>query len=112
GGVRKELLLEPALSRPGHVEPAGSYAQLLILRGCGRLVKHPSQPNQSSIFLSAVYNGTLMNAIAVIPARLASTRLPRKMLREIGGIPLVGVVYQSVRSSELLAEVIIATDSE
>jgi 3-deoxy-manno-octulosonate cytidylyltransferase (CMP-KDO synthetase) len=53
-----------------------------------------------------------MKAIAVIPARLASTRLPRKMLREIGGIPLVGVVYQAVRSSELLAEVIIATDSE
>jgi 3-deoxy-manno-octulosonate cytidylyltransferase (CMP-KDO synthetase) len=53
-----------------------------------------------------------MNAIAVIPARLASTRLPRKMLREIAGQPLVGVVYQAVRSSPLLADVIIATDSD
>src|ERR1700752_3412120 len=53
-----------------------------------------------------------MKAIAVIPARLASTRLPRKMLREIGGKPLIGVVYEAVRSSPLLAEVIIATDSE
>lgn len=53
-----------------------------------------------------------MKAIAVIPARLASTRLPRKMLREIGGKPLVGVVYEAVRSSPLLAEVIIATDSD
>jgi len=53
-----------------------------------------------------------MKAIAVIPARLASTRLPRKMLREIAGQPLIGVVYQAVRSSPLLAEVIIATDSE
>lgn len=53
-----------------------------------------------------------MKAIAVIPARLASTRLPRKMLREIGGKPLVGVVYEAVRSSPLLAEVIVATDSE
>jgi 3-deoxy-manno-octulosonate cytidylyltransferase (CMP-KDO synthetase) len=53
-----------------------------------------------------------MKAIAVIPARLASTRLPRKMLREIGGKPLIGVVYEAVRSSPLLHDVIIATDSE
>lgn len=53
-----------------------------------------------------------MKAIAVIPARLASTRLPRKMLREIGGKPLIGVVYEAVRSSPVLADVIIATDSE
>lgn len=53
-----------------------------------------------------------MKAIAVIPARLASTRLPRKMLREIGGKPLIGVVYEAVRSSPLLAKVLIATDSD
>ena len=53
-----------------------------------------------------------MRAIAVIPARLASTRLPRKMLREIAGKPLIGVVYEAVRSSSLLADVIVATDSE
>jgi len=53
-----------------------------------------------------------MKAIAVIPARLGSTRLPRKMLREIAGKQLIGVVYEAVRSSPLLAEVIIATDSE
>jgi 3-deoxy-manno-octulosonate cytidylyltransferase (CMP-KDO synthetase) len=34
------------------------------------------------------------------------------MLREIAGKPLVGVVYEAVRSSPLLAEVRIATDSE
>jgi len=53
-----------------------------------------------------------MRAIAVIPARLASTRLPRKMLREIAGKPLIGVVYEAVRSSPLLADVIVATDSD
>jgi 3-deoxy-manno-octulosonate cytidylyltransferase (CMP-KDO synthetase) len=53
-----------------------------------------------------------MKAIAVIPARLASTRLPRKMLREIAGKPLIGVVYEAVRSSRDLADVIIGTDSE
>lgn len=53
-----------------------------------------------------------MKAIAVIPARLASTRLPRKVLREICGRPLVGHVYDAVRRSPLLSDVIIATDTE
>src|SRR5579864_2487166 len=53
-----------------------------------------------------------MKAIAIIPARLASTRLPRKMLRKIAGKPLIGVVYEAVRSSPLLEKVLIATDSE
>jgi 3-deoxy-manno-octulosonate cytidylyltransferase (CMP-KDO synthetase) len=52
-----------------------------------------------------------MRTIAVIPARLASTRLPRKMLREIAGKPLIGWVYEAVRSSSLLVDVIVATDS-
>ncbi len=53
-----------------------------------------------------------MKTVAVIPARLASTRMPRKMLREIGGKPLVGWTYEAVRRSPLLADVIIATDSQ
>jgi 3-deoxy-manno-octulosonate cytidylyltransferase (CMP-KDO synthetase) len=52
-----------------------------------------------------------MKAIAVIPARIASTRLPRKMLRQIDGKPLIGLVYEAVRSSPLLADAIVATDS-
>jgi 3-deoxy-manno-octulosonate cytidylyltransferase (CMP-KDO synthetase) len=53
-----------------------------------------------------------MKSIAIIPARLASTRLPRKMLREIAGKALIGWVYEAVRSSALLSDVIVATDSE
>jgi len=53
-----------------------------------------------------------MKAIAVIPARLASTRLPRKMLRQIAGQILLARVYEGVRSSPLLDDVIVATDSE
>jgi 3-deoxy-manno-octulosonate cytidylyltransferase (CMP-KDO synthetase) len=53
-----------------------------------------------------------MKTIAVIPARLHSTRLARKMLRDIAGEPLIGRVYKAVQSSPLLAEVIVATDSD
>lgn len=53
-----------------------------------------------------------MKVVAVIPARLASTRLPRKMLREIAGVPLLARVYRGVQRSSLLAKVIVATDSQ
>ena len=50
-------------------------------------------------------------AVAIIPARLGSTRLARKVLREIAGKPMVGHVYESAKKCSLLREVIIATDS-
>ena len=53
-----------------------------------------------------------MKAVAVIPARLASARMERKALREIMGLPLVVRVYQAVRLSPLLEDVIVATDSD
>ena len=53
-----------------------------------------------------------MNVVAVIPARLASTRLPRKMLREIAGEPLLAWVYQGVKRCASLADVVVATDSD
>ncbi|HZD49198.1 MAG TPA: 3-deoxy-manno-octulosonate cytidylyltransferase [Silvibacterium sp.] len=50
--------------------------------------------------------------LGVIPARLGSTRLPRKVLREIGGYPMIGWVYRAARSCSLLDQVLIATDSD
>src|SRR5579875_1928290 len=50
--------------------------------------------------------------LAVIPARLASTRLPRKVLREIAGEPMLAWVYRAARACPLLDQVLIATDSE
>ena len=53
-----------------------------------------------------------MKAIAIIPARLASTRLPRKVLREINGRPMLAHVYEATRACSQLQDVIVATDSE
>ncbi|MBZ5656757.1 MAG: 3-deoxy-manno-octulosonate cytidylyltransferase [Acidobacteriia bacterium] len=53
-----------------------------------------------------------MIVVGVIPARLASTRLPRKMLREIAGEPLLARVYQGVRRCATLDEIVVATDSD
>lgn len=53
-----------------------------------------------------------MICIAIIPARLASTRLPRKVLREIAGKTMLARVYEAARKSPQLHDVIIATDSD
>lgn len=50
-----------------------------------------------------------MKIAGVIPARLASTRLPRKVLRDIEGKPLIQHVYERTNQSELLDKVYVAT---
>ena len=52
-----------------------------------------------------------MEVIAIIPARLDSTRLPRKVLREIAGWPMLAHVYEATRACSQLQDVIVATDS-
>jgi 3-deoxy-manno-octulosonate cytidylyltransferase (CMP-KDO synthetase) len=48
----------------------------------------------------------------VIPARLASSRLSRKVLRPIAGRPMVEWVWRAAQASGLMDPVVIATDSE
>ncbi|MDA7951546.1 MAG: 3-deoxy-manno-octulosonate cytidylyltransferase [Pirellulaceae bacterium] len=48
----------------------------------------------------------------IIPARLNSTRLPRKLLLNETGKPLLQHTYESARESKLAGEVLIATDSQ
>lgn len=53
-----------------------------------------------------------MNAVAVIPSRIASTRLARKPLREILGKTMIQRVYEAARACRGLSDVIVATDSD
>lgn len=49
--------------------------------------------------------------IVVIPARYASTRLPGKPLRDIGGKPMIQRVYEQAKKSRA-TQVLIATDDQ
>ena len=49
--------------------------------------------------------------LGVIPARLESTRLPGKPLREICGRPMIAWVYENARRSPSLSHLLVATDS-
>ena len=52
-----------------------------------------------------------MPVLVVIPARLGSTRLPRKLLQPLGGVPLIVRVAERVQSFEVADRLVVATDS-
>ena len=52
-----------------------------------------------------------MKTLAVIPARLGATRLPRKPLRLLAGKPVVVRVWERVRAMDVADRCVIATDS-
>jgi 3-deoxy-manno-octulosonate cytidylyltransferase (CMP-KDO synthetase) len=49
--------------------------------------------------------------IAVIPARLASTRLPQKVLRPLAGMPMLGWVCRAALACPQFDQILIAADS-
>src|ERR1039458_8328706 len=53
-----------------------------------------------------------MRTLGVIPARLASTRLPRKVLRQVAGRPLLAWVVDAARACPQLDQVVVAADSD
>jgi len=53
-----------------------------------------------------------VNILGVIPARLQSTRLPRKVLREVAGLPMVVYVFRRAQTCRMLSDLLVATDSE
>jgi 3-deoxy-manno-octulosonate cytidylyltransferase (CMP-KDO synthetase) len=53
-----------------------------------------------------------LNSVVVIPARLASTRLPRKLLLNQTGKPLIQHTYEAAVKAARPADVIVAADCE
>ena len=53
-----------------------------------------------------------MKITGIIPARLGSSRLPEKVLADIGGKSMIQRVYEQTKQAQNLDEVCIVTDSE
>ena len=53
-----------------------------------------------------------MTVSALIPARLNSTRLEKKLIKNLGGIPVIVRTYQNICSTKLFDEVVVVTDSD
>tara|TARA_B100001059_G_scaffold207250_1_gene218602 strand:+ start:1571 stop:2311 length:741 start_codon:yes stop_codon:yes gene_type:complete len=50
-----------------------------------------------------------MNILAIIPARMGSSRFPGKPMAEIHGKPMIGHVYERVKKCNLLTKTVVAT---
>ena len=53
-----------------------------------------------------------MKFIALIPARLAATRFPNKLMQKLGDKTVIATVYAATKNTGLFNEVIVVTDSE
>jgi len=53
-----------------------------------------------------------MNILAIIPARMGSSRFPGKPMAQILGKPMIGHVYENVSKSPLLTMTVVATCDE
>lgn len=53
-----------------------------------------------------------MRCILVIPARLASTRLPEKLLRQVGGKSVLQHTYEAACAATITNEVVLAVDDD
>src|ERR1700742_2586988 len=74
------------------------------------LPKEPPQPQGRPMSLAQPPDPSRI--LAVIPARLASTRLPRKVLRELNGQPLLAWVVEAARRCPQIGRVVVAADSK
>ena len=50
-----------------------------------------------------------MKVLAIIPARMSSSRFPGKPLKKINGTPMVEIIYKSVMKNKSLSKVVVAT---
>lgn len=53
-----------------------------------------------------------MRVIAIIQARMSSTRLPGKVLMPLAGQPVLGHVVERIRACQTIADVVVATSSD
>lgn len=54
----------------------------------------------------------MSKVLAVIPARLASSRLPRKVLLDRTGKPLIQHVWEGTKACDAIDRIVVATDAE
>jgi spore coat polysaccharide biosynthesis protein SpsF len=52
------------------------------------------------------------NVVAIVQARMASSRLPGKVLQEMGHLPVLGWVVHRARRAELINRVVVATTTD
>ncbi len=52
-----------------------------------------------------------VNIVAIVQARMGSTRLPNKVMQEINGIPIIGLLFERLSKSKKINNIILATST-
>jgi spore coat polysaccharide biosynthesis protein SpsF len=73
--------------------------------------QHPNGLYPEDLLLSRL-ELSLMKTVAIIQARMGSSRLPGKVLLDLAGEPMLARVVHRVRRAEILEDVIVATTTE
>ena len=53
-----------------------------------------------------------MSVLAILQARMTSSRLPGKVLMDIQGMPMIGRQIERIRHSKLIGEIVVATSTD
>ena len=53
-----------------------------------------------------------MNTVAIVQARMGSTRLPKKVMKEINSVPVIGLLLNRLSKSKRISEIVLATSKE
>ena len=94
--VTEDLAMDQAAA---HATPGNPFAHLAAVPAVCRSPRRRLGPTSCSSFI-------------VIPARLASTRLPRKLLLRETGKPLIQHTYEAAQKAKRPAGICVATDHE
>jgi 3-deoxy-manno-octulosonate cytidylyltransferase (CMP-KDO synthetase) len=82
----------------------------VYLRNCNTFQEDGRQVERAIETMTSVIEAT--RAVGLIPARLASSRLPNKPLADIHGWPMIRHVWERARQTSLLSEVAVATPDD
>jgi len=53
-----------------------------------------------------------MNVVAIVQARMGSTRLPNKVMKSVGGVPLIELLLTRLDKSIEINQIVLATSTD
>src|SRR5450631_938685 len=56
--------------------------------------------------------GLRMRTVAIVQARMGSTRFPKKVMQPISGVPMIGILLERLSKAQHIQEIVVATSDD